>query len=134
VKDKLEVSVPELTTQHSVFTSASAALTSFEAASSGAGGAPKLGSVQERMVPQSLGGGQRAIKFFVKDQPSSAEEFDVLAVKLKAAGMRLTDYMTAGQISALCKQHNVELAGYTDVQDPMEEHSPAASAAGRTGG
>jgi len=30
----------------------------------------------------------------------------VLAVKLKAVGMRLTDYMTAGQISALCKQHN----------------------------
>jgi len=57
MKDKLEVSVPELTTQHSVFTGASAGLTSFEAASSGAGGAPKLGSVQERMVPQSFGGG-----------------------------------------------------------------------------
>jgi len=85
-------------------------------------------------MPQSVGGGQRAIKFFVKEQPSSAEEFDVLAVKLKVVGMRLTDYMTAGQISALCKQHNVELAGCTDVQDPMVEHSPAASAAGRTGG
>ena len=72
-----------------MFTSAAAALTSFEATSSGAGGAPKLGSVEERMIPHQ--GGQRAVKFFVKEQPVSAEGFDEIAVKLKVVGMRLSD-------------------------------------------
>lgn len=122
VKGEVEISATDLVTKHKVYPNTAAAIEAFTTVSSDTGGAPKLGSVEERGVGKK-------VKWFVKLRPDTAAGFEELSAKLCAVGVQLDDYLPDTEIIKLCRTHKFVVPGY-DVGDEAPPRSPAESVAG----
>ncbi|WIA10405.1 hypothetical protein OEZ85_010597 [Tetradesmus obliquus] len=122
VKGQVEVSVTDLVNKKHVYKNTNDALSAFSLLSSGTGGAPKLGTVEERDVAG------KKVKYFVK--PDSVAAVEELAAKLRAVEVALDDYLPVAKMAALCKRHIFVVPGYeAGDESPVSAAGSAATEA-----